>query len=74
MLLSGRGEPEAERAEEAVRDSGADLTIVRSTWFSQNFSEDYWLDYVLSGDTVPAGDTPSRSSTPTTSPTSRSRR
>ena len=34
-------------------------TIVRSTWFSQNFSEDYWLDYVLSGElAVPAGDTP----------------
>ena len=35
VLLSGRGEPEAERAEEAVRDSGADLTIVRSTWFAR---------------------------------------
>ena len=59
VLLSGRGEPEAERAEEAVRDSGADLTIVRSTWFSQNFSEDYMLDYVLSGElALPAGDTP----------------
>ena len=31
MLLSGRGEPEAELAEQAVRDSGADLTILRST-------------------------------------------
>src|SRR5262249_37665697 len=29
VLLAGRGEPEAERGEEAVRDSGADLTIVR---------------------------------------------
>jgi uncharacterized protein YbjT (DUF2867 family) len=37
-LLSGRGEPEAERAEQAVRDTGADLTILRSTWFMQNFS------------------------------------
>jgi uncharacterized protein YbjT (DUF2867 family) len=43
-LLSGRGEPEAERAERAVRDTGADLTILRSTWFMQNFSEDYmWI-------------------------------
>ena len=59
VLLSGRGEPEAERAEQAVRDSGADLTIVRSTWFSQNFSEDYMLDHVLSGElALPAGDTP----------------
>ena len=36
-LLSGRGEPEAERAESAVRDSGAEVTILRSTWFMQNF-------------------------------------
>jgi hypothetical protein len=29
-LLSGRGEPEAERAEQAVRESGADLTTTCS--------------------------------------------
>jgi uncharacterized protein YbjT (DUF2867 family) len=58
-LLSGRGEPEAERAEEAVRDTGAELTILRSTWFMQNFSEDYMLDHVLSGEIrLPAGDVP----------------
>jgi uncharacterized protein YbjT (DUF2867 family) len=58
-LLSGRGEPEAELAEQAVRDSGADLTILRSTWFMQNFSEDYMLEDVLSGEIrVPAGDVP----------------
>jgi uncharacterized protein YbjT (DUF2867 family) len=59
VLLSGRGEPTAERAEHAVRDTGADLTILRSTWFMQNFSEDYMLDHVLSGDIrLPAGDVP----------------
>jgi uncharacterized protein YbjT (DUF2867 family) len=59
VLLSGRGEPEAERAERAVRDTGADLTILRSTWFMQNFSEDYMLDHVLSGEIrLPAGDVP----------------
>jgi uncharacterized protein YbjT (DUF2867 family) len=59
VLLSGRGEPEAERAEAAVRDSGADLTILRSTWFMQNFSEDYMLEHVLSGEIrLPAGDVP----------------
>lgn len=59
VLLSGRGEPEAERAEQAVRDTGADLTILRSTWFMQNFSEDYMLDHVLSGEIrLPAGDVP----------------
>src|SRR5829696_5921654 len=59
VLLSGRGEPEAERAEAAVRDSGADLTILRSTWFMQNFSEDYMLEHVLSGEIrLPGGDVP----------------
>ena len=59
VLLSGRGEPEAERAEQAVRDTGADLTILRSTWFMQNFSEDYMTDHVLSGEIrLPGGDVP----------------
>ena len=58
-LLSGRGEPEAERAERAVRETGAELTILRSTWFMQNFNEDYMLEHVLSGEIrLPAGDTP----------------
>ena len=58
VLLSGRGEPEAERVEQAVRDSGAEPTIVRSTWFAQNF-EDGWREPVLSGEiALPAGDTP----------------
>ena len=58
-LLSGRGEPEAERAEQAVRDTGAELTVLRSTWFMQNFSEDYMLEHVLSGEIrLPAGDVP----------------
>jgi uncharacterized protein YbjT (DUF2867 family) len=59
VLLSGRGEREAEQAEAAVRASGADLTIVRSTWFAQNFSEDYMADGVRSGEVaLPAGDVP----------------
>ncbi len=58
-LLSGRGEPEAERAEQAVGESGAELTILRSTWFMQNFSEDYMLEHVLSSEIrLPAGDVP----------------
>jgi uncharacterized protein YbjT (DUF2867 family) len=56
-LLSGRGEDEAQRAEEVVQESGVDWTIVRSSWFNQNFSENYLLDAVLSGEVVlPAGD------------------
>jgi uncharacterized protein YbjT (DUF2867 family) len=59
VLMSGRGEEEADRVERAVRDSGAELTVLRSTWFAQNFSEEYWRDYVLSGEVaLPAGDTP----------------
>jgi uncharacterized protein YbjT (DUF2867 family) len=59
VLLAGRGEPEAEDAEDAARDSGAELTILRSTWFAQNFSEDYMLEHVLSGTVaLPAGDIP----------------
>jgi len=60
VLLAGRGEPATEEAEEAVRESGADLTVVRSTWFAQNFSEDdYWRELILSGEvTLPAGEVP----------------
>jgi uncharacterized protein YbjT (DUF2867 family) len=59
VLLSGRGEDEAERAWRAVRGSGAELTVLRSTWFAQNFSEVYWRDQVQSGEVaLPAGDTP----------------
>lgn len=50
VLLSGRGEEEAQRSEQALRDSGADWTVVRCSWFNQNFSEGYFLDPVLAGD------------------------
>jgi uncharacterized protein YbjT (DUF2867 family) len=57
--LSGRGEPTAERAEQAVQDTGAEVTTLRSTWFSQNFSESYFLDGLLAGElALPAGNTP----------------
>jgi uncharacterized protein YbjT (DUF2867 family) len=56
VLLSGRGEPEAQRAEEALIASGADWTILRCSWFSQNFSENYLVDSVLAGEVIlPAG-------------------
>ena len=59
VLLSGRGEEGAVLGEEAVQQSGADWTIVRSTWFSQNFSESYFLDGLLAGElALPAGDMP----------------
>lgn len=49
VLLSGRGEQEAQHAEKPVAEAGAEWTVVRATWFSQNFSESYLLDGVLSG-------------------------
>jgi uncharacterized protein YbjT (DUF2867 family) len=59
VLLSGRGEPLAERAEDVIRNTGAELTILRSTWFMQNLSEDYMREHVLSGEIrLPAGDVP----------------
>jgi uncharacterized protein YbjT (DUF2867 family) len=57
VLLSGRGEEEAQRAEQVLQDSGADWTIVRASWFSQNFSESVLLEGVLAGEIVlPAGE------------------
>ncbi|MDH6280487.1 NmrA family transcriptional regulator [Prescottella agglutinans] len=59
VLLSGRGEIEARTCEKALTDSGADATILRSSWFSQNFSESYLLGPVLGGQVfLPAGDVP----------------
>ena len=49
VLLSGRGEPGAQAAEAALQASGVPWTIVRASWFSQNFSEGYLVDGVLSG-------------------------
>jgi len=57
VLLSGRGEVEAERCEHIVIDSGLAWTIVRASWFNQNFSEGYLLDSILAGYvSLPASD------------------
>lgn len=59
VLLSGRGEPEARACERIVRESGADWTIVRASWFNQNFSEGEFAGMVVDGSiTLPAGDIP----------------
>lgn len=56
VLLSGRGEEEAVVSEQGVRDSGAEWTVVRASWFAQNFSEHFLLEPVLAGEIVlPAG-------------------
>ena len=56
VLLSGRGETEAQRAEEMVKASGADWTILRCAWFSQNFSEGFLSSPLLQGEVaLPVG-------------------
>jgi uncharacterized protein YbjT (DUF2867 family) len=49
VLLSGKGEKEAEACEEIVANSGLNYTLVRASWFNQNFSEGAFLDFVLDG-------------------------
>ncbi|WP_127137688.1 NAD(P)H-binding protein [Flagellimonas oceanensis] len=49
VLLSGKGEREAELCEEVVMRSGLDYTIVRASWFSQNFSESFFLEPIQQG-------------------------
>lgn len=59
VLLSGRGEDGAEAAEAALQNSGIPWTLVRASWFFQNFSESFMLDGILSGElTRPATDIP----------------
>lgn len=50
VLLSGKGETEAEACENIVMNAGIDYTIVRASWFNQNWSESFFLDSILSGE------------------------
>lgn len=57
VLMSGRGEEEAQACERILQASGADWTIIRSSWLAQNFSESFMLDMVLAGAvTLPVGE------------------
>ncbi|WP_033326520.1 NAD(P)H-binding protein [Streptomyces yerevanensis] len=57
VLLADRGADEAERCEQAVRDSGAEWTIVRAGFITQNFSEAFLVELVRAGVVaLPAGD------------------
>ncbi|OMQ11867.1 NmrA family transcriptional regulator [[Flexibacter] sp. ATCC 35103] len=49
VLLSGRGEKEAQICEGIVKTNAKNWTIVRASWFNQNFSESIFLDPVLVG-------------------------
>ncbi|MBX2885445.1 MAG: NAD(P)H-binding protein [Granulosicoccus sp.] len=56
VLLSGRGEQGAERAENVIRNSGLDWNVVRANWFMQNFSEGFMIEGILQGELMlPAG-------------------
>ncbi|MFI1830348.1 NmrA family NAD(P)-binding protein [Streptomyces sp. NPDC020412] len=58
VLLSGRGEPAAVAAEEALAECGVPLTVVRASFFAQNFSEGPMAEGLGRGEIAfPAGDT-----------------
>lgn len=59
VLLSGRGEEEAQACEQIIQESGVEWTIVRASWFNQNFSEGEFLGMILDGAiTLPAANIP----------------
>ena len=49
VLLSGRGESESQKSENIVKATAKHWTIVRASWFNQNFSESFFLDPILAG-------------------------
>ena len=56
VILSGRGESEAQACENIVMTSGLEWTVVRASWFYQNFSEGPFIDMVHAGRiSLPAG-------------------
>ena len=50
VLLSGRGEVEAEACEKVIQQSGMAWTIVRASFFMQNFSEGFWAESIAAKD------------------------
>ncbi len=57
VLLSGRGEEGAQRSEEALKAAGIGYTILRASWFCQNFSEGAFVGPLIAGRLgLPAGD------------------
>lgn len=49
ILLSGRGEKEAEVCERIVMKNAQAWTMIRASWFHQNFNENVFLDPILAG-------------------------
>ena len=52
VLLSGRGEEGAQKAEQVVENSGLTWNVVRASWFMQNFNESFMLDGLQAGELV----------------------
>jgi uncharacterized protein YbjT (DUF2867 family) len=52
VLLSGRGEDEAIACEQVVINSGLCYTILRCSFFMQNFSEGIWAESIAAGELV----------------------
>ncbi len=49
VLLSGRGEKEAQVCEDIVKQTATNWAIVQASWFNQNFSESIFLEPILAG-------------------------
>ena len=49
VILSGRGEPEAQECELIALNSNINTVVVRCDWFMQNFSEYFFLDPIKAG-------------------------
>ena len=56
VLLSGRGEDGAVAAEARLRAAPIEHTVLRASWFAQNFTEGAFVDGILAGElALPAG-------------------
>jgi uncharacterized protein YbjT (DUF2867 family) len=57
VLLSGRGESEAELAEASLRTAGVPTAVLRSNWFAQNFTDGFLAELTIDGVlALPAGE------------------
>lgn len=52
VLLSGRGEEAAEASEAAMKEAGIAWTVLRGSWFFQNFTEGLFAEPILAGELV----------------------
>ena len=48
-LLSGRGEPAAQACEDILINSGLSWTVIRASWFNQNFTDGFFKTFIDAG-------------------------